>query len=117
LLLCDQATTAESRLAADISRCLSSKSRWAWPQQKAAGPTLRQTLDSCRNDATLTGILVFGQDLARLAFGAEIPASLHGAPVRVAPAMAALADQPDERLRCWRILQSLREAAQAARGR
>lgn len=99
LLVCAEAGHSATTLASDLARALGGAPAWAWPDVPGEG-----SLEETVRERLLTGIAVFGADLARRLFGGSPPASLGTARVVVLPAMDELLADPGARRGCWKLL-------------
>ena len=107
LLLCEEAGQSATPLAADLARAVGGAPAWAWPDDGAGA----QLADVVR-ERLLTGVAVFGADLARRLFAGNTPDSLGTAKVVTLPATDELLTDAKARRRCWALLCEAGLAAQ-----
>lgn len=99
LLVCEEAAHSATALGADLARAVGGAPAWAWPEEGAG----EQLADAVR-ERLLTGVAVFGADLAQRLFGDRPPTSLGTARVVILPATDELRTDPQARRRCWSLL-------------
>lgn len=100
LLVCEKDSDSASRLANDISRALGSVPVWAWPDTGAGAARL----DDAVQENLFTTVAIFGDELARRFFAADVPSSVHAANLVRLPAMQDIGTQAEARLTLWAAL-------------
>ena len=99
LLICAKDTESSSKLATDIARALPKNPVWGWPDNDDSAVTPADAVE----ENLFTVVAVFGEALAQLLFGQQVPDTLGSARLVVLPAMSELHGSADARRQLWSI--------------
>lgn len=97
LLICAADDESASRLANDINRTLGRVPVWAWPYADTGAVDLTQAVD----DKLFTTVAIFGEQLARQFFDAELPSCLNSANLVLLPSMQDIQHRAEARRALW----------------
>lgn len=97
LFLCGREDDSTTALAADLARAVRDMPVWGHVDERGGG----QLLEAAIAERLFTQVVVFGEGLARLVFGGEVPGDAGPAKVTVVDDLARLARDPGARRACW----------------
>lgn len=97
LLICAADDESASRLANDINRTLGRVPVWAWPNAETGAVDLSRAVD----ENLFTTVAIFGEQLAKQFFDAELPACLNSANLVLLPSMQDVQNQAEARRSLW----------------
>lgn len=105
-ILCIAGTREEAKLklAADISRAMTSPPVWAWPVPESGAPGGSITIDGAVADRLFTRVLVFGSALAEELFESGAPGIIGAARVHVVPGLQSLGGDRQAKRTLWQMM-------------
>lgn len=117
-ILCVVASPEEAGLdlVGDIGRAMRSAPVWAWPAGAPGFGAEAVSLEEAVADRLFTRMLVFGEGVASVLFGARRPDSLGTAGVHFVPGVARLGTDREAKRILWALMQKHGIAAGRAAG-
>jgi hypothetical protein len=102
------------KLAADISKAMRHPPLWGWPVNGGNDGEQLVTIENAVAEKLLTRVLVFGEDLADVVFGRDIPDFIGTARLHVVPGLDRLARDQEAKRTLWKLMLEQGIAASGA---